>query len=75
MLSLWVCVIVPFVSACALAQAPKEITNRIGMKLVLLPKGTFMMGSPQSEEGRQEDETQHEMTKTNKDRHCFDCWQ
>jgi len=45
-----------------LAQAPKEITNSIGMKLVLIPKGTFMMGSPESEEGRQKDETQHEVT-------------
>jgi formylglycine-generating enzyme required for sulfatase activity len=44
------------------AQSPKEITNSIGMKLVLIPKGTFMMGSPKSEEGRQKDETQHEVT-------------
>ena len=44
------------------AQTPKEITNSIGMKLVLIPKGTFMMGSPVSEELRQEDETQHEVT-------------
>jgi len=44
------------------AQSPKEITNSIGMKLVLIPKGTFMMGSPASEELRQEDETQHEVT-------------
>ena len=44
------------------AQSPKEITNSIGMKLVLVPKGTFMMGSPESEEGRQKDETQHEVT-------------
>jgi formylglycine-generating enzyme required for sulfatase activity len=45
-----------------LAQPPEEITNSIGMKLVLIPKGTFMMGSPESEEGRQKDETQHEVT-------------
>ncbi|MFM9065441.1 MAG: formylglycine-generating enzyme family protein, partial [Pirellula sp.] len=44
------------------AQSPKEITNSIGMKLVLIPKGTFMMGSPESEEGRREDETQHGVT-------------
>ena len=44
------------------AQPPKEITNSIGMKLVLIPKGTFMMGSPESEEGRKENETQHEVT-------------
>ena len=46
----------------AKAQAPKEITNSIGMKLVLITKGTFMMGSPESEEGRKENETQHEVT-------------
>jgi formylglycine-generating enzyme required for sulfatase activity len=44
------------------AQHPKEITNSVGMKLVLIPKGTFMMGSPESEEGRQKEETQHEVT-------------
>ena len=44
------------------SQPPKEITNSIGMKLVLIPKGTFMMGSPKSEEERQDDETQHEVT-------------
>ena len=45
------------------AQSPKTITNSIGMKLVLIPKGTFMMGSPASEQGRNhDDETQHEVT-------------
>ncbi len=46
----------------ALAQSEKEITNGIGMKLVLIPKGTFMMGSPGTEERRFGDETQHEVT-------------
>jgi formylglycine-generating enzyme required for sulfatase activity len=32
------------------------------MKLVLIPKGTFMMGSPESEERRGYDETQHQVT-------------
>jgi formylglycine-generating enzyme required for sulfatase activity len=32
------------------------------MKLVLIPKGTFMMGSPESEERRVGNETQHEVT-------------
>jgi formylglycine-generating enzyme required for sulfatase activity len=44
------------------AQPPKEITNSVGMKLVLIPKGTFMMGSPESEQGRNEHENQHEVT-------------
>jgi formylglycine-generating enzyme required for sulfatase activity len=29
---------------------PKEFTNAIGMKLVLIPAGEFMMGSPETEE-------------------------
>lgn len=37
-------------------SAPKEITNSIGMKLVLIPAGEFQMGSPDSEEGRQDNE-------------------
>ena len=49
-------------ASCLLAQTPKEITNSIGMKLVLIPKGTFMMGSPESEERRDKNETQHEVT-------------
>jgi formylglycine-generating enzyme required for sulfatase activity len=44
------------------AQPPKAITNSIGMKLVLIPKGTLMMGSPIEEEGRENDEYQHEVT-------------
>jgi formylglycine-generating enzyme required for sulfatase activity len=32
------------------------------MKLVLVPKGTFMMGSPESDVNRQKNETQHEVT-------------
>ena len=44
------------------AQAGKGITNSIGMKLVLIPKGTFTMGSPESEEGRDSVELQREVT-------------
>jgi formylglycine-generating enzyme required for sulfatase activity len=41
----------------------KLITNSIGMKLALIPKGTFMMGSSVSEEGRDSDEgPQHSVT-------------
>ncbi|MFM7927104.1 MAG: formylglycine-generating enzyme family protein, partial [Pirellula sp.] len=43
------------------AQPAKEITNIIGMKLVRIPKGKFMMGSPMSEQGRDERESQHEV--------------
>ena len=39
------------------------LTNCIGMKLALIPAGTFLMGSPEDEEGHEEDEwPQHEVT-------------
>jgi len=41
---------------------PNVLTNSIGMKLVLIPKGTFMMGSPPDEKGSEEDERRHEVT-------------
>ncbi|MFM8570154.1 MAG: hypothetical protein ACKOAU_01015, partial [Pirellula sp.] len=47
------------------AQPPKEITNSIGMKLVLIPKGTFMMGAPFDEDGAGNDEAQHKVTISN----------
>jgi len=45
-----------------MAQATKTITNSIGMKLVLIPNGTFQMGSPIEEVGRGIDEEQHQVT-------------
>jgi formylglycine-generating enzyme required for sulfatase activity len=42
----------------------KTFTNSIGMKFLLLPAGTFMMGSPYGESGRKKDETQHGVTLT-----------
>jgi formylglycine-generating enzyme required for sulfatase activity len=44
-----------------LAQSPKMITNSIGIKLVLIPKGTFLMGWPIKEEGRSNEEVQHQV--------------
>ncbi len=41
---------------------PLEVTNHTGMKLVLVPPGRFLMGSPDDEPGHAEsayDETQH----------------
>ena len=41
-----------------------DFTNNIGMKFVLIPAGTFMMGSPSNEPERYSDERQHEVTLT-----------
>ncbi len=46
-------------------QPVKSITNTIGMKLNLIPAGSFIMGSPASEEDRGGDEYQHEVTISN----------
>ncbi len=43
-------------------DVPKEITNSIGMKLVLIPKGEFTMGSPETEQYREDDELEHQVT-------------
>jgi formylglycine-generating enzyme required for sulfatase activity len=45
-------------------QSPKTITNSIGMKLVVIPKGSFTMGSPIEEEWADNDEEQHQVTIT-----------
>ncbi|MEI8213667.1 MAG: formylglycine-generating enzyme family protein [Planctomycetota bacterium] len=60
MRGLLLCLIASFVSVSAFAQEPKEITNSIGMRLVLIPKGTFTMGSPENEERHRENELQHD---------------
>jgi formylglycine-generating enzyme required for sulfatase activity len=43
---------------------PVEFTNRHGMTFVLVPPGTFQMGSPGDEPGRQADEALHSVTLT-----------
>ena len=42
-----------------IAGLTAEITNSIGMKLKLIPAGEFLMGSPEDEEGRGDNELQH----------------
>ena len=51
-------------AGAVMAQSEKEMTNSNGMKLVLVPKGTFQMGSPPSEDGSEDNERQHEVTLT-----------
>jgi formylglycine-generating enzyme required for sulfatase activity len=41
---------------------PKKITNGLGMQFVLIPAGTFAMGSPPDEPGRANDEKEHGVT-------------
>jgi formylglycine-generating enzyme required for sulfatase activity len=45
-------------------QLPRVLTNAVGMKLVLVPAGTFLMGSPDGETQRCPDEAQHRVTIT-----------
>ncbi|MEE8397722.1 MAG: SUMF1/EgtB/PvdO family nonheme iron enzyme [Desulfobacterales bacterium] len=48
----------------AAVYGPKKV-NSIGMEFVLIPPGTFAMGSPADEIGRYSDERHHRVTLTN----------
>jgi hypothetical protein len=41
-----------------------SFTNLLGMTFLLIPKGSFMMGSPVNELGREDDEKQHQVSLT-----------
>src|SRR5262249_1790978 len=45
-------------------EPPKDFTNSIGMKFVLIKPGSFMMGSPKEEKERKDNESQHKVTLT-----------
>jgi formylglycine-generating enzyme required for sulfatase activity len=65
-----------FVSGCVIAVVASgaepgsdrrevpEIKNSVGMKLVFIPPRKFLMGSPESESGREAQEVQHEVELT-----------
>ncbi len=44
--------------------AAGKVTNSLGMAFVYIPPGSFMMGSPSGESGRDNDEKQHRVTLT-----------
>jgi formylglycine-generating enzyme required for sulfatase activity len=46
------------------AVPPSRFTNAVGMTLLRIPKGTFLMGSPLAERERKQNETQHEVRLT-----------
>lgn len=60
-----VLIIVLLYGSTAYGQQLKEITNSIGMKLVLILPGSFWMGSPEEEFGRKPVETQHQVSISN----------
>jgi len=43
---------------------PVAFENDMGMRFVLIPSGTFRMGSPESEKGRKDDEALHQVVLT-----------
>ena len=45
-------------SAAQALVGPHTFTNSLGMKMIWCPAGTFLMGSPANEEGRNENENQ-----------------
>jgi formylglycine-generating enzyme len=46
-------------------KVEKETFNTLGMKFIEIPAGTFIMGSPETEQNRKPEEHQHKVTITN----------
>jgi formylglycine-generating enzyme required for sulfatase activity len=54
----------PGLCGCGTPETMCPFTNSLGMSFVKIEPGTFMMGSPSDESGRDSDETQHQVTLT-----------
>jgi len=53
-----------FLASASSGAELKALTNSIGMKLIRLPAGEFVMGSPSTEKGRRADEPQRKVRLT-----------
>lgn len=52
-----------FLGVCpAFGQQPQKLVNSVGLRLVLIPAGSFTMGSPEEEADRYPNETPHKVT-------------
>ena len=47
-----------------LKEVKEDLGQGVSLKMLFIPAGKFMMGSPESEKGRYDDEVQHEVTLT-----------
>jgi formylglycine-generating enzyme required for sulfatase activity len=61
-----VCKYHPTEPMCQTTEPQETWTNDFGMTFVLIQPGTFVMGSPEGETGRDSDEVQHHVTLTQK---------
>lgn len=59
-----VCKYHPTEPLCQTTDPQETYTNDFGMTFVLIPSGSFVMGSPEGETGRESDEVQHNVTLT-----------
>ena len=60
----FIIIILSTLSPSPVSASEKVFRNSLGMEFVLIPAGTFMMGSPPDEPYRNEDEVQHQVTIT-----------
>lgn len=59
---IYVALVTTAIAAWPVRAQPKQIVNSVGMKLVWIPSGDFMMGSTGKEKGRGDDEHHRKVT-------------